>query len=214
MHEIFVAEPEIVAEAARRLLAGALVAFPTETYYALGADPRSNDAVTRLFRVKDRGLQRALPLIAGSRDQVEMVAPGWQTRGSGAGSAVRLADAFWPGPLSLILDGSDALADRVRARDGSIAIRVSSHAIAAELARLAGFPVVSTSANRSGARPCRYANEAVDSLRDTPDLFVVDGGATRGGLPSTLVDVRGGGFTVVRQGAIDETALRAALASP
>lgn len=198
--------PEAIAEAARFLLVGGLVAYPTETFYGLACDPRRIDAVMRLFGLKGRDPGRALPLVAGSRDQVGLACPDWEKNLL----AVRLAEAFWPGPLSLILPGSGGLADFVRAPDGSTAIRWSSHPVASFLALKTGFPIVSTSANLSGTRPCRYANEVIHSLGRAGELWLLDGGGTTGGLPSTLVDVRGGRPVIVRTGAVDETEIRSA----
>lgn len=202
------AAPDTIARAAKHLVGGGLVIFPTETFYALSCDPRRADAVMRLFAVKRREPGRALPLVAGAREQVGLAAPAWER----FADAVRLADAFWPGPLSLVLDGSAGLADFVAATDGSIAIRWSPHPVAAALALAVGFPIVATSANRSGARACRYAQEALDSVGHADaEILALDGGPTVGGLPSTLVDVRGGTLAMVRAGAVDEGQLRRAL---
>jgi L-threonylcarbamoyladenylate synthase len=207
MIELHEARDGAIEEAARRVLAGRLVAFPTETFYGLAVDPRRTDAVERLFATKGREPGRALPLVAGERGQIALVAPDWES----FARAVRLAAVFWPGPLSLILPGTDGVAPYVRAPDGTVAVRWSPHPVAAALAREIGFPVVATSANRSGSRPCRYATEVVEALQPVNDLFVLDGGATTGGLPSSVVDIRGAGLKIVRAGAVDERAVREAL---
>ncbi len=203
------ATPENIAKAAEHLRAGGLVTFPTETFYGLAGDPRWSGGVMRVFDLKGRDPGRALPLVAGSREQVGLVAPGWE----GVAEAVRLADAFWPGPLSLVLPGTGGLAEYVCAPDGTVAVRWSSHPVAAALALAVGFPIIATSANRSGARPCRYVDEALASLHYDPHLFALDGGPSPGGLPSTLVDVRTPACRIVRSGAVEEPEIRRALAA-
>ncbi len=93
-----------------------------------------------------------------------------------------------------------------------MAVRWSAHPVATALALATGFPVVATSANRSGARACRYAVDVIDSLGRKSRLLVLDGGPTVGGLPSTLVDVRREPVAIVRQGAVEERAVREAMA--
>ncbi len=200
--------PEEIEAAARHLAGGGLVIFPTETYYGIGCDPRRADAVHALFETKKRPAARALPLVAGSLEQVALAAPGW----SELVPARLLAEVFWPGPLSLVLDAGPDLAPELIGEDGSVAVRWTPEPVAAALALATGFPVVATSANRTGSKARRYAAEALASLRYPSDVFVLDGGPTIGGLPSTLVDVRGSAPRLVRAGAIDERAIRTALA--
>lgn len=202
------ASPDEIANAARHLLADGVVVFPTETFYGLGCDPRRPLAVARIFSLKGRDPLRPLPLVAGSRRQVELAAPGWEA----IQGAAALAEAFWPGPLSLVLPASPVLAPGVAAPDGTVAVRWTSHPAAASLAVAVGFPIVATSANPSGARAVRTADEAARLVADF-DLWVLDGGATRGGSPSTIVDLHEGGFRVLRSGALKERELRAILAA-
>ncbi len=201
--------PEEIEAAARHLAAGGLVIFPTETYYGIGCDPRRADAVHALFEAKKRPATRALPLVAGALEQVELIAPGWDA----LAPARLLAEVFWPGPLSLVFDASKDLAPELVGEDGSVAVRWTPEPVAAALAIATGYPVVATSANRSGSKARRYAAEALASLRYPENVFVLDGGPTIGGLPSTLVDVRGGAPRLVRAGAIEERAIRTALAT-
>ncbi len=197
------ASPEEIANAARYLLADGIVIFPTETFYGLGCDPRRPAAVAKIFALKGRDAARALPLVAGSRRQVGQVAPGWEQ----IPAAAALAEGFWPGPLSLVLPASPDLAPGVKSADGSAAVRWTSHPAAASLAVALGFPIVATSSNRSGAPPARTAQQAA-RLGAEGELWVLDGGATRGGAPSTIVDVRGGELVVLRRGAVGERELR------
>ncbi|MDQ7006155.1 MAG: L-threonylcarbamoyladenylate synthase [Acidobacteriota bacterium] len=191
-----------VAAAAGWLRSGGLLIYPTETFYALGCDPRRADAVAALRRLKGRSEAKALPLLAGSLEQVGQAAPGWRRWPR----ARRWAESFWPGPLSLVLDGSVLLAAGVRAADGSVALRWTSNGIAAALALELGYPVVATSANAAGAPACDRPARALEALGSGP-LAVLDGGVSPGGAPSTLVDPRRDPPRLIRSGALDPSRL-------
>jgi L-threonylcarbamoyladenylate synthase len=199
-------EPELetrVRDAAAVLRRGGLVAYPTETFYALGALARDTAAVERLARVKGRPDGKPLPLLAADRSAVEEVA-------LLAGAAVRLADRFWPGPLTLVLPARPGLPPAVTAGTGSVGIRVPGSALARALAREVGSALVSTSANLAGAPPPATAAALAPELRARLD-GVLDGGATPGGLPSTVVAVEGEGVRLVRPGPVPFEAIERAL---
>jgi L-threonylcarbamoyladenylate synthase len=183
-----------LAPAAAWLHAGGIVALPTDTFYGLAVDPRLPEAVARVFALKGRTAEAALPLIAGSVAQVE------QSCGTLSAAARRLAAAYWPGPLSLILDAPPEVAPAVHGATGTVAIRVPAHPLARLLAEIVGYPLTATSANRSGEPPAMDATRL--AALDAAGLFVLDGGATPGGAPSTIVDVRGGAPRLVRAGGI------------
>lgn len=170
-----------------------MIAYPTDTLYGLGADPRNRDAVERIFRIKGRSAQRSIPLIAGSVDQA---------RAAGELNAIAetLARRFWPGPLTLVVPQVAALADGI-GQGRSVAVRVPDHAVARALAVGLGFPITSTSANPTGVAPAATAREVIDTIGDQLAV-VVDGGPTRGGPPSTIVDVSAGAPRLVRVGAV------------
>ncbi len=140
-------QPADLTAAADWLRAGGIVAFPTDTFYGLAVDPTSTEAVAALFALKDRSRRAALPLIAASAAQV----------GAACGTldpqSARLAAAFWPGPLSLILDAPAAIAGAVHGGHGTVAVRVPAHAVARALAEAFGGLVTATSGNRSGEPP-------------------------------------------------------------
>lgn len=184
-----------VRSAAERLRAGGVVLYPTETFYALGADPRSPEGCAAVFRLKGREASRRLPRIAADRAQVEALCRFPE-------GAAALADRYWPGPLTLVLP--------LREREGTVAVRVSPHPVARALAAALGHPVISTSANRSGAPPARTAAAAVASLGETAaaSLTVLDGGTTPGGAPSVIVDATGAPFRTLR-GSLESLAVRA-----
>lgn len=175
-----------VRRMAAELRSGAVVAFPTETFYALGADPRSPEAVLEVFRLKGRPGDRRLPWIAASRAQVEAVCLLPEP-------AAVLADRCWPGPLTLVLP--------LRAAGGEgVAVRVSSHPLARALAEALGHPVISTSANPSGAPPVTTAAAVREAFagRVGESLRILDGGPTPGGEPSVIVDLTDASPRVLR----------------
>jgi L-threonylcarbamoyladenylate synthase len=174
---------------------GGVIAYPTDTLYGLGADPRNAAAVDRLFDLKGRAVGNPVPLIAADAAQVEHA--GVMTH-----VARRLASRFWPGPLTLVIPAADVLVAGIRGEAGTVAVRVPAHPVARALARGLGFPVAATSANLSGRTPAVTADEVRAAFSDRLDV-IVDGGPARGGPPSTIVDVSGETPRLVRAGAVD-----------
>lgn len=185
----------VLRQVAARLRAGAVVAFPTDTLYGLGADAWNRAAVARVFAIKGREATQAIPLVAADRAQVEaalgMLPP--------LGRA--LADAFWPGPLSLVVPAPPDLPRELLGGGSTVAVRVPAHAVARGLAARLGRPLTATSANRSQAPPARDAGEVERELGADLD-GIVDAGPAPGGPPSTLVDVTGATPRLVRAGAV------------
>jgi L-threonylcarbamoyladenylate synthase len=177
------------------LRAGGAVAFPTDTFYGLAVDPTSATAVATLFALKGRPAESALPFVGASRAQVEA----WS--GPLAGDSARLADRFWPGPLTLVVGAPPGLTPGVLDPSGTVAIRVPDHAVARALAGAWGTPLPATSANRSGQAPARVVGE-LGAMGEAPAVLVVDAGAAPGGAPSTIVDARGRTPRLLREGAI------------
>lgn len=185
--------PGDLAPAVEFLRKGGIVAFPTDTLYGLAVDPASPRAVAALFALKGRGADAALPFVAASRAQVAA----WCGL---ADSAATLAEAFWPGPLSLICEAPASVVSAVHAGRGTVAVRVPAHPVARALAEAWGSPLPATSANRSG-RPAAIEAADLSSLA-APHLLVIDGGRAAGGRPSTIVDARQQPPILVREGAI------------
>lgn len=181
--------------AAAWLAGGGIVAFPTDTLYGFAVNVRDASAVRRLFEVKGRSARAALPLIAASTAQV-VAATGALTAREAA-----LAATFWPGPLSVVRDAPAWLPAEVHGGHRTVAIRVPNHRVARSLAEAFGGLIAATSANRSGEPPAVTASDLGD-LADDPRVFVVDGGPTTGGAPSTLVDVRGSQPVCLREGVV------------
>lgn len=176
----------LLDEVAAELRSGAVVAFPTETFYALGADPRCPAGVAEIFRLKGRPEDRRLPWIAASRAQVEAVCRLPK-------AAAALADRYWPGPVTLVLSLRSA-------DEEGVAVRVSAHPLARALAGALGHPVISTSANRSGAPPVTTAGEVREAFAgpENANFRILDGGRTPGGEPSAIVDLTGASARVLR----------------
>ena len=172
---------EAVAEAARCLAAGGLAAFPTETVYGVGADAQNGIAVARLYAAKGRPAFN--PLIAHVPDLAA-------ARGLAQFDPIaeRLAAAFWPGPLTLVLPKAEscAVADLATAGLDSIAVRVPDHPVARDILTAFGRPVVAPSANRSGHVSPTTAQHVLADLRGRIEL-IIDGGATSVGVESTIV---------------------------
>lgn len=182
-----------IAAAIETLRVG-VVAYPTDTLYGLAVDPRSEAAVERLFDVKGRDRSQAIPLIAADLEQA-------QRAGDFGRDELRLASAFWPGPLAIVVRAHDTLARSVVAADGTVAIRVPAHDLARALAAALGFCITATSANPSGQPPTASPDIVAGTLRDRIDVLL-DGGDAPGGPPSTIVAIRDGRPTLVRAGAI------------
>ncbi len=174
---------------------GGIVAFPTDTVYGLGAWISSEQAVERIYQVKGRPRNMALPLLLADISQIGEVAhPVPQI-------AWFLARTFWPGALTLVLHKSGSVPDIIAAGGETVAVRVPNHPIPMMLAAGAGVPIVGTSANLSGEPSALTADEVYSQFGDKIDL-IIDGGKCPGGEESTIVDVTGETPVVLREGAI------------
>ena len=202
------ASPGSIAEAAAALRAGGLVAVPTETVYGLAADATSDPAVAAIFAAKERPAIN--PLIAHVLD-LEAA----REHAVFAPEAEKLARAFWPGPLTLVLPVAPTCRISLLARAGldTVALRSPSDETARALIEAAGAPLAAPSANRSGrVSPTTAAHVAADL--DGRIDWILDGGPCRYGLESTIVEVVGGRMALLRPGAIAREAIESALGSP
>jgi len=199
------ADAASAATAARALAEGGLVAFPTETVYGLGADARNGRAVARLFAAKGR--PRFNPLISHVAD---IAAARRLARFDAA--AERLATAFWPGPLTLVLPKSIdcPVSELATAGLDTIAVRVPDHPVAREILAAFAGPVVAPSANRSGHVSPTTAAHVLADLEGRIDL-VIDGGATQVGIESTILACLGGAPLLLRPGGLSRERIEAAL---
>ncbi|MSP67793.1 MAG: threonylcarbamoyl-AMP synthase, partial [Alphaproteobacteria bacterium] len=201
--EVVAATPAAIARAARLIVAGELVAFPTETVYGLGADATNDAAIARLFAAKGR--PRFNPLIVHVADTaaaLQLVALDALSR--------RLADAFWPGPLTLVAPRVPGCPVSHLATAGleTVAVRVPAHRIAQGLIRATTRPIAAPSANRSGRVSATRAEHVAADFSAAVAL-ILDGGPTPQGLESTVVAVAGGLPRILRPGALTEEAIAA-----
>jgi L-threonylcarbamoyladenylate synthase len=195
---------DALAAAAAVIRRGGLVAFPTETYYGLGAAYHDVAALKKLFTLKRRPEKKPVPLIAGSEKTLELVAQQLDNR------AVSIVKQFWPGPLTLLLPAKAGLPGLLTAGTGNVAVRIPGKSFALELARALEFPVTATSANISGSPPADDAVGVTGYFGEGLDL-IIDGGRTPGGAPSTIVRLSGETVTLVRQGQTPFDAILAAM---
>ena len=186
---------DAIQEAAKFIREGRVIAIPTDTLYGLAANPLSAEAAARVCAVKGRPSGQPLPLIAADAAQVSaFIAPL-------SGAARRLADRFWPGPLTLVMSAPRTLAREVTGGTGTVGVRVPDSIVARAVCQATGHPVTATSANVSGEPPTDDPDVVEATLGGTIDLLI-DAGRTPGGPPSTVVDVSGAVVRLVRDGAV------------
>jgi L-threonylcarbamoyladenylate synthase len=187
--------PGALERAVELLKRGELVAFPTDTVYGVGAHAFLEEAVARLYRVKNRPLHLPIPLLLP--DAAAMT----QVCSSVPSLAWRLAQDFWPGGLSLVLRRAAIVPDVVAASGSTVAIRVPDHALVRELCRRLGAPLATTSANRHGQSSPITAVEVKASLGGRVPL-ILDGGVCKGGVASTVLDLTTSPPAILRVGPI------------
>jgi L-threonylcarbamoyladenylate synthase len=171
-----------LAEAARVLRGGGLVAFPTETVYGLGANALDAAAVARIFAAKGRPANNPLIVHISETAQVHQVAANWPE------SAARLAERFWPGPLTLVLPKRKTVPDIVTARGPTVAVRVPAHPVAQALLQATGLLIAAPSANRSTELSPTRAEHVLHGLEGRIEMLL-DGGPTTGGIESTVLEL-------------------------
>ena len=181
-------DPLAIQRALEVLRAGGLVAFPTDTVYGLGSLAFDQKAIESIYVAKDRPLEKAIPILLADVDQLDRVARDIPAL------ALRLAARFWPGPLTIIVPKRVDLPAAVSAT-ATVGVRVPDNDVARALLRAAG-PMAVTSANLSGRESPRTVSEVIAQL-DGRIPLVLDGGETRGGVPSTVVDVASGAEPVI-----------------
>ena len=178
-----------------------LVAYPTDTVYGLGACMTDIAAVDRIFQVKGRPKGMALPVLLADQAQIEQIVT------SVPPAAQLLADAFFPGALTIILPKSDVVPDIITGGGKTVAFRIPNHPVPIALIKQLGKPIVGTSANLSGLDSALTAAEVIKQIGDKIDM-VIDGGRCPGGIESTVVDLSGVKPVIRRQGAISIEKLR------
>jgi L-threonylcarbamoyladenylate synthase len=187
---------------ARALLDGAVAAYPTETFYALGAAAFLEKAVNRIFRLKRRDTAKPLSFIVSDLDMIRSVAV------PPSPFFVSLAGEFWPGPLTIVLPAAASVPERLLGPARTIALRVPPLAWLRALVRELGEPLTATSANLSGEKELTDPQEVKELFEGKVDL-VLDGGPAPGGPPSTIVDLSGERPRILREGRIPAARIEA-----
>ena len=191
---------EEIAAAGRRIRAGEMVAFPTETVYGLGANALDAAAVQRIYQAKGRPTTSPLIVHVDSVEMARELARVWPD------AAARLTAAFWPGPLTLVLPKQPHVPDMVTAGLDTVGLRMPAHPMALALIRLAGVPVAAPSANRF----TQLSPTTAEHVRSAfPELLVLDGGPTDVGLESTVVSLVSNPTTLLRPGMVTQAQLEA-----
>jgi L-threonylcarbamoyladenylate synthase len=189
---------QVIADALSR---GGVIAYPTDTYYGLGAGCFLRKPIRRIYRIKQRQMSQALPVLIADTQTVRGIAaeipPLFRS----------LTAEFWPGPLTLVLKAAALLPSELVGPEQTIGVRLPAVAWLRELVRRTGFPVIATSANISGEGEISSVEKVVEVFEHKVDL-IVDGGQTPGTLPSTVIDLTSGAPSLVRKGAIPKSRLK------
>ena len=196
--------PDALPRALSVLQAGGLIAFPTDTVYGLAALPFKEETVDRLYVAKGRNSLKAIAILVGNTADLPLVTPLMTPL------AERLAESFWPGPMTLIVQGGPALPANI-SPTLTIGVRMPDHPVALALLRKIG-PLAVTSANLSGGENALTAQHVLAQLGGKIHL-ILDGGSVPGGMPSTVVDCTASEPVIVRTGPITLEMLQAALLS-
>ena len=199
-------EPVKIEEIARILSSEAVIVYPTETYYALGANCFSRKAIQEIYRLKRRPVSKPLSVVISDvgmiRQLVDETPPAFGP----------LVSDFWPGPLTLVLKASSRVPKELQGLSGSIGVRLTGHRWLRSMVRHASFPITATSANISGGEEIANPEEAA-RLFDQKVHLIVDAGETTGRLPSTVLDLTGKRPRIIREGAVPLSQLKKYLPS-
>lgn len=190
--------PSALQHAADVLVHGGVVAFPTDTVYGLGALTSRAESIERLYLIKGRNHTKAIAVLLASIPDLKKVAAKYNR------AALQIAEAFWPGPLTLVVPRRPDLPNALSSSN-TIGVRIPNHPVTLALLRLTG-PLAVTSANLTGQENARTAREVLAQL-DGRFHLLIDGGETPGGVPSTVVDVTGKKPVILRAGPIGEKAI-------
>jgi tRNA threonylcarbamoyl adenosine modification protein (Sua5/YciO/YrdC/YwlC family) len=197
-------DPQLIQYAASFVTRGKVIGIPTDTFYGLAADPFNLAAVEQIYRIKGRPETRALPILVTSFEQAMMLTREVPTL------FLKLTKKFWPGALTLVVDASHRIPFKVTAHTGRVALRWPNAAVACALIEATGMPVTGTSANLSGFAACSSGEQVAKQLGERLPL-ILDSGETGATLASTVVELRGEEWRIIREGSVPEAEIRAAV---
>jgi len=192
---------ENLKKAKEVLKQGGIIAYSTETFYALGVDPFNEDAVKKLFEVKGRGFDKPVSILVKDINVLSLVAEEVPP------AAEKLINRFWPGPLTIVFRAKKNIPLILTANTGRVGVRVSSSPIARRLLDIIDMPLTATSANPSGKKSPVTAQETEEYFKNKLDM-IIEGGSLAGKLGSTVIDVTEGNIKILRHGEITEDALK------
>lgn len=175
---------------------GEVIAFPTDTLYGVGADLNNEDAIQKLYRIKDRDLEMPLILLGADKEQLMSYVLEWNP------VAERLSEVFWPGALTIILKKSFKVPDYVVSNKDSVGVRVPSHPVINKILTEYGKPLATSSANLSGSASASTGRMVAEELFDTELSLLLDSGKTPYSEQSTLIDLTGDEPIIIREGLI------------
>ena len=197
-------EAKLIDIAAKTLYDGGVIAYPTETIYGIGCSAYNNEAVTRIYQLKGRDQAKAMILIAADLLQISELVKRIPV------AAEKLMDSFWPGPLTMVFEASEKLQEFAIKKSKTIAVRIPACEICLSLLKSCDFPIVSTSANKSGMPASTKAEQVITAFGEELDL-ILDGGPTCSSVPSTVVDVTKTPLKIIREGAISQLEINSVL---
>lgn len=186
---------DVIEEAVSVIKDGGIVSFPTETFYGLGVRYDNLKALKKLYEIKHRLNEKAIPLIIGDKEMLNLICS------SISATAEKLMSKFWPGPLTLLLPAAVNLSEFITAGTGKVAVRIPGQSFALDLAKALEFPITATSANISGMPPADSPDDVIKYFGDRINLLV-DGGKSQGEKPSTIVYITDKEIKIIRQGAV------------
>jgi L-threonylcarbamoyladenylate synthase len=194
-------QSELLAQAAGLIHRGGVIAFPTETFYGLGADALNRLSIERIYSIKGRDRTKPILILVETRAMINKFVKRFP------GGVEQLMEAFWPGPLTILFRAGDRIPIELTAGSGKIGIRIPSHPVATAILRASRVPLTGTSANRAEGPSPRTADEVVARLGQELDL-ILDGGPTPGDKPSTILDCTVSPFRIIREGVVSREALK------
>lgn len=185
---------ENITKAARIIKDGGVVAFPTETVYGLGAGVFNTEAIEKIFRIKERPFFDPLIVHISDIEQLHLLVKNVDE------NLLKLAEKFWPGPLTIVTEKKESVSDLVTANLPTVAVRMPNHRAALELIKKAGTPIAAPSANKFGKLSPTNARHVLKQLNNVD--FIIDDGNTSVGIESTVISLNSEGFKILRPGAI------------